>query len=106
MDVSEILKQQQAALDALQQQLANPSEAGLVSLLGNREQQAAAIQARIDELSRQKEDAMRRYDAAINEQENLLATLQSVVADTGRILQDNASSNETNGKRTARRKRR
>jgi len=64
MDVSEILKQQQAALDALQQ--------------------AAAIQTRIDELSRQKDATMRRYDTAIEEQKNLLATLQSVMADTGR----------------------
>jgi hypothetical protein len=107
MDISEILKQQQAALDALQQQLAKPGDSGLLSLLGNREQQAAAIQARIDELSRQKDDTMRRYDAAINEQKNLLATLQSVIADTERILQSNASSNETrtNKRPTARRKR-
>ena len=76
MDVSEILRQQQAALDALQQNLAKPDDAGLASLLGNREQQAAAVQARIDELTRQKDAAMRRYDAAIEEQKNLLTTLQ------------------------------
>jgi hypothetical protein len=85
MDVSEILKHQQAALEVLQQNLAKPSEAGLASLLGNREQQAAAVQARIDELSRQKDAAMRRYDAAIAEQKNLLATLQSVMANSGPI---------------------
>jgi hypothetical protein len=108
MDVSETLKQQQAALDALQQNLAKPGDAGLASLLGNREQQAAAVQARIDELSRQKDAAMRRYDAAIQEQKNLLATLQSVVADTERILRGSASSdeNKTNKRPTARRKRR
>jgi hypothetical protein len=108
MDVSEILKQQQAALDALQQNLAKPSEAGLLSLLGDREQQAGAVQARIDELSQQKDAAMRRYDTAIEEQKNLLATLQSVMADTGRRLQDSAVPGETktNGKPTARRKRR
>jgi hypothetical protein len=69
--LSEILRQQQAALKALQQNLANPSETGLLPLLGNREQQAAAVQGRIDELSRQKDAAMRRHDAAIDEQKKI-----------------------------------
>ena len=95
MDVSEILKQQQAALDALQQHLAKPSEAGLTSLLGDREQQIAAVQARIDDLTRQKDEAIKRYDAAIEEQKKALAALQSVIANTGRILQGSAASTAT-----------
>ena len=87
MDISEILKQQQAALDALQQHLAKPSEAGLISLLGDREQQIAAIQARIDDLSRQKDAIAQRYDAAIGEQKKALVALRSATADTERILQ-------------------
>jgi hypothetical protein len=106
MDVSEILKQQQAALEALQQNLAKPGEAGLLSLLGNRERQAAVVQARIDELSQQKDTAMRRYNAAIEEQKNLLATLQGVMADTEPMQRGAASPNETSRKPTARRKRR
>ena len=95
MDVSEILKQQQAALETLQQHLAKPDEAGLISLLGDREQQIAAIQARIDDLTRQKDAAMKRYDAAIEEQKRALAKLQSAIANTGRILQGSAPSPAT-----------
>lgn len=91
MDVSEILKQQQAALDVLRQNLASPSEAGLLPLLGDREQQATAVQARIDELSRQKDAAMSRYDAAIREQKNVLATLQNVTLNARQVLQGSAS---------------
>jgi hypothetical protein len=100
MDVSEILKQQQAALEVLQQNLANPSEAGLTSLLGDREQQAAAVQARIDELTRQKDAAMRHYDVAITEQKNLLATLQSTIANTGQVPQGAASSSASKSNAT------
>ena len=95
MDVSEILKQQQAALETLQQHLAKPDEAGLISLLGDREQQIAAIQARIDDLTRQKDAAMKRYDAAIEEQKQALVALQSVIANTGRILQGSTPSTAT-----------
>lgn len=87
MDVSVILKQQQAWMETLQKQLARPSESGVVSLLGTREQQAAAIQARIDDLVRQKNATMQRYDAAIGEQKKVLATLQSAMTSPGRVLQ-------------------
>ena len=87
MDVSDILKQQQAMLDTLQKQLAKPNEAGLVALLGNRDQQAAAIKARIDELVRQKAASMQRFDTAIEEQKKALAALQGATAATGQVLQ-------------------
>jgi hypothetical protein len=95
MDVSEILKQQQAALETLQQHLAKPDEAGLISLLGDHEQQIAAIQARIDDLTRQRDATIRRYDAAIEEQKKALTALRNVIANTGRILQGIAPSAAT-----------
>lgn len=87
MDASDILKQQQTWLDTLQKQLAKPSESGILALLGNRQQQQAAIQARIDDLSRQKDAAMQRYDAAIEQQKSMLVLLQGAAATGGSVLQ-------------------
>lgn len=87
MDVGDFLKQQQAALDLLQQQLAKPSEGGLAALLGTREQQAAAVKGRIDELGRQKVAAMQRWDAAIAAQQKLLDGLEGAAAKAGQVLQ-------------------
>jgi hypothetical protein len=39
---------------------------------------------------------MRRYDAAIDEQKNLLVALQNTMADTRKVLQGSASSTPTN----------
>ncbi len=90
MDVADFLKQQQAALDLLQRQLAKPSESGLAALLGSREQQAAAVKTRIDELGRQKAAAMQRWDAAIAAQQKLLDGLESAGAKAGQVLQGTA----------------
>jgi hypothetical protein len=105
-NANDILKQQQAWLDTLQEKLAKPSDSGILSLLGTQEQQAAAIQARIDNLSRQKDAAMQRYDAAINEQKKVLAALQTAMESTGLILQGSASStgNQSPPKRRSSRK--
>ena len=90
MDVSEILKQQQAALDSLQRNLAKPSEGGLTVLLGDRNQQVTSLQARIDDLTRQQAAAMQRFDAAIEQHKRALAVVQSAMATAGRVLQGSA----------------
>lgn len=88
MEPTTIVNSQQAWLQTLQTQLAVPDEAGFRALSNARDQQEAALTAGIAALTRQKESAMQRFDAAIAQQQQALAALQAGDANHGRVLED------------------
>ncbi len=88
MEPTTIVNSQQAWLQTLQKHLAVPDEAGFRALSNARDQQEAALTAGIAALTRQKDSAIKRFDAAITQQQQALAALQAGDANHARVLED------------------
>ena len=88
MEPATIVNSQQAWLQTLQKQLTAPDEAEFRALSNARDQQEAALTAGIAALTRQKDSAVQRFDAAIAQQQQALAALQAGNANHARVLED------------------